>query len=226
MIMQVQGQSLPFQMTRLSEPDSLVPALYYHIQNSNLVAQGLTTELKLSRIDKPELIDRRTTQLARLHILGNEKWMEMHHKVASLPFETIIFNDGSEKETIPLSAIKIKALTDLEYDAMKATAIKELTGSHQSEENEEKSGQTGIFNRAFASQTFINTLKNYFQKQQEIVSFFRQCREQEQFLTAEDTRKRRTKERDQRWNLRMDYWLIKDANRWEILQTSTKRQAA
>jgi len=193
---------------------------YFVINNADFVSSGSCRDLHVTHIDSPADIDRKLNQLVRMLLNGDEKVFEMHEKAASLDFDNIVVQTHDDIQVIPAQSVTIIALSDEEYELMVDTFIDKH--GQEAVENDAPETQLTSRNQGFTSIALIRAITLVFRKEQEIVSFFKQAREDELARVDEDTRERQVKERDKRWNQWMDYWLQKDENRREILVSVIK----
>ncbi len=196
---------------------------YFVINNADYVSSGSCRDLHVTHIDSPADIDRKLNQLVRMLLNGDQKVFEMHEKVAALDFDNIVVQQHDDIQVISAQSVTIIALNDEEYELMVDTFINEH--GQETAENDEPGSRSTSGNQGFTSLALIRAITLVFRKEQEIVSFFKQAREDELARVEEDTRERQVKERDKRWNQWMDYWLQKDENRREILVSVIKAAA-
>ena len=192
--------------------------LFYLIQNIDLVSNGSCKKLCLTRIERPDHFDSKIQNLARVNLLDDQRSVAMHEKIAALDFNLIIFNQQDSTLEISSDSVAIIALSDEEYEIMVDEFLK--TDVKEAESND--SSPTDSIR--FFPKALIKTVSQYFKNEQEIVAFFRLIREEQLARVDEDTRERQTKERDKRWNQRMDYWIQKDENRRKILAETLTSQ--
>lgn len=198
---------------------------YLIIDNFESIANGTCRDLCMNRIDTPNAFDRKVQQLVRSYFNpeGREIY-EMHQKIANLDFDNFVIKQDEKTDVISAHSVTIIALNDEEYELMAASFLKEH--SEESIERDEAKNQTFSSREGFFSVSLYKAITLLFRKEQEIIVFFKQAREEELARVDEDTRERQTKERDKRWNQRMDYWLQKDSNRREILANAVKISTA
>lgn len=182
------------------------------ILNANHVANGSCRDLHMKQIENLCAFDRSIHQLARMTILGDDRQVEMPEQIANQEYDSITFHNGDEIQTVAAESLTIIGLDDEEYESM-VNDFEKSEKSHKSESSSQ--AQNGTI--TVQAKYYTQVLAQYFKKEQEIIAHFRLAREEEQARFAEDTRERQTKERDRRWNQKMDYWIEKDKNRRQIL---------
>lgn len=213
--MPLQPISVNIEAITIIEPSPREPkpqVLFYLIPNVDLVSGGSSRDLYFTHIQDPCSFDNTIHQLARVNIFGDQRQVEMHEKVAALDFDNLIFQNGDHIHVIAVDSVIIIALTDEEYKAM----VNDFVKSDESK----KSVSPSLAPKAdikYTPSAFIKAVAQYFKKEQEIVDFMRLAREEELARVDEDTRERQTKERDKRWNQKMDYWIQKGENQRKIL---------
>ncbi|CCB91651.1 putative secreted protein [Waddlia chondrophila 2032/99] len=190
---------------------------YFVINNFDFISTRTCRDLCITQIDSASELDSKVQQLVRTHFEGGQRVYKMHEKIAALDFKNIVVQDGENTQVISAESIKIIFLNDEEYDLMVDSFIEE----HSTKVEEEADTRSiPLFSKQGLA--CIKAMTLVFRKNQEIVAFFTQVREQELTRVDEEIRERQTKNRDKRWNQWMDYWLQKDENRREILVTVLK----
>lgn len=188
-------------------PETVTPApavRYFVITNYNAVRTGQTRQLQLSIPENFDITQLNTNMIAQLTLLGDTRKVQLHEKVTALDFNEIAFSNGSD--------IEISSIDDLEIigqSKKKSVILQE----------DQKSNENGEPLQLRLATIFAKIYTNYSKFQQSFVKHFRNSREKEQVITSEDIRQRQIKNRDKKWNLRMDHWVKKEANRWEILKS-------
>ncbi len=177
---------------------------YFVITNFDAVRSGQTRQLHLSIPETLDVTQSNINMIARITLLGDTRKVQLHERVAALNFNEIVFTNGSE--------VEVSTVENLEIEVLKKKRM--IT----SEDETETTADESEF-RAVSRHLFVKIATRYSDLQQSLVKHFRQTREKEQAITNEDTRQRKIKNRIKRWNLRMDHWLKKEANRWEILKS-------
>lgn len=198
---------------------------FFAINNLDSLSNGTCRDLQMDRIDSLDHFDRKIQQLVRSYLNPEGKEIyEMHQKVSNLDFDNFVIRQDNEILIISAQSVTIIALNDEQYEDMVDSFINDRSDETAEKDNAEAASHASLL--TFSSITLIRAITMVFRKEQEIVAFFTQAREEELARVDEDTRERQTKERDKRWNQWMDHWLQKDENHREILTASLKNSTA
>ena len=168
----------------------------------------------------------RTNNLARLILSKDGKQHFQVHKsiaasIAASNIDEMVIRDGDKITVSKKEDVVIDTLSDKEYEVLKATVQASLLSTDEQETDQEDDSIISQPAHIESSKSRVRTLASGSEFVKKRIAHLRGLK-QELRMTAEATRLRHKKERDQKWEQRMDDGLQKEANQQELLTSQVQ----